>query len=293
MDRKNLILGIISVIIVILLIAVAGLFGDDGSSSSHERMAPMAPMSQETPLSSPFFESLPLKITCGLRYHDYYNSIAHGAKASPASVSIVVIQNNQATTYENTNSIELDITKLSTSDTLIIEVKVIPSNPEVLVVVHPVILSIGQLLEGSCHISYDFSYPKDGLAFPLTHLEREAMSSIVALEHGGGPAEAKRAVAKVILNRRRHGYGSIYNVIFSGAFTTAKLIDRDTGLTPYRNTEVYPYNTCKKAVDHVSLYGLEDFPHSVVYFRSEYFFDWAIDYKQIGSLYFSHNPKYM
>ena len=253
----------------------------------------MAPVGQETPLSSPTFQSLPLKITCGLRYHDYYNSIAHGTKASPASVSIVVIQNNQATTYENTNSIELDITKFSTSDTLIIEVKVIPSDPKVSVIVRPVILTAGQLLEDNCHISYDFSYPKDGLAFPLTHLEREAMSSIVALEHGGGPAEAKRAVAKVILNRRRHGYGSIHNVIFSGAFTTSKLVDRNTGLTPYRNTETYPYKSCKDAVDHVSLYGLEGFPHSVVYFRSGYFFDWAVDYKKIGSLYFSHNPKYM
>lgn len=298
MSKKNFIYGILAIIVVILLIAGGAFLGDkkpNPPANEVALMVPMAPISQEMPLSHPKFQSLSLNITSELRYHDYYNSLAHGAKASPASIDVVITQRHKVIVYQNADSIAIKLQNILPSEIIKIELKVTPSNANVSTISTPIILTVPDLIEcdGNIHIPFDFSYPTEGLAFPLTHVEREAMSSIVALEHGGGSAEAKRAVAKVILNRRRHGYGSIHHIIFSGAFTTSKLVDRNTGLTPYRNTETYPYKSCKDAVDHVSLYGLEGFPHSVVYFRSGYFFDWAVDYKQIGSLYFSHNPKYM
>lgn len=297
MSKKTFIYGTLAIIVVLLLIAGGAFLRDkEPSTPPANGMALMAPIVQETPLSHPKFQSFSLNITSELRYHNYYNSLAHGAKASPISMDIVITQGHKVITYQNTGSIKIKLQNISTTEIIMIELKVTPSNANVSTISTPIILTVPNLNERdvNIHIPFDFSYPKEGLAFPLTHLEREAMSSIVALEHGGGPAEAKRAVAKVILNRRRHGYQSIYHVIFAkNAFTTARLIDPETGLTPFRNTETYPYKSCKDAVDHVSLYGLEGFPHSVVYFRSEYFFDWAVDYKKIGALYFSHNPKYM
>jgi hypothetical protein len=247
-------------------------------------------------MSSPTFESLPLKITCGLRYHDYYNSIAHGAKASLVSVSIVVIQDNQATTYENTSSIELVITNFSTTSLLAIEIKAVPSDPKISVVVRPVILSVTDLLEGKIHIPFDFSYPKDGIKHPITHYQRELMSSIVAHEHGNGPTEAKRAVASVIFNRShntRYDYTTI--MLQKNAFTTIRLINTQTGRSYTRDTDGQ-YKSCKDAVDYVSMYGVT-IPKSVYFFKSitkdGTFFPNYPRYKQIGALYFSHNPKYM
>lgn len=289
-NKFDLWMGVIATIVVFLLIAGGALLGNKGSSPPQNTVAPMTP-STNTPMESAKIESVTLTLTCGLRYHDYYNELAHKQKATIDTINIYV--NNIC--YADTDSLELTFTNIPINELITIRLEVIPSDNSITVrTIETTLLAYEIFEDGFRHLSYDFLYPTEGLMFPLTQLEREAMSSIVALEHGGGSAEAKRAVAKVILNRRRHGGGSIYNVIFAhNAFTTAKLVNPATGKTSYRDTDSYPYKSCKEAVDHVSLYGLEGFPTSVVYFRSGYYHTWATPYKQIGSLYFSHNPKYM
>ena len=290
MKKPNWLIGILVTLFIFLLIAGGAILGNKGSGPPQDTVASMAP-SSNNPMEAAKIESVTLTLTCELRYHDYYNELLHKQKATAVTTNIYV--NNIC--YTNTDSLQLTFTNIPVNEPIIIRLEIIPSDNLINVRAGETTILPYEILEnGSYHLFYDFLYPTEGLAFPLTQLERELMSSVVALEHGGGPVEAKRAIAKVIFNRRRHGYGTIQGLIFSkNAFTTAKLIDPKTGKTPYRNTDVPPYKSCKEAVDYVSLYGLEGFPTSVVYFRSGHFFSWAVNYKKIGSLYFSHNPKFM
>ena len=259
----------------------------------------MAPVVQEAPLFYPRFQSLSLNITTELRYHDYYNSLAHGAKASPASIDITIVQRRKATTYQNTNSVETKLRNIATNELIVIELKVTPSNASVSVISPPIILTVPDIIEcnGNICVPFDFAYPKEGIKHPITHYQRELMSSIVAHEHGGGSDEAKRAVASVIFNRS-HNTHYDYTIVMlqPGAFSTIRFINTETGRSYYRDTDTYPYKSCKDAVDYVSMYGVT-IPKSVYFFKSENkdgtFFPNYPRYKRIGGLYFSHNPKYM
>ena len=298
MSKKNLICGILAVIVVLLLIAGGAFLGNKEPSPPANGVALMAPVVQEAPLFYPRFQSLSLNITTELRYHDYYNSLAHGAKASPTSI-VISIEVGEATTYHNANSVETKLRNIATNEFIVIELKVTPSNASVSVISIPIILTVPDIIEcnGNIHIPFDFVYPKEGIKYPLTQVEREAMSSIVALEAGGGKTvnDVKLAVASVIINRYNNNYGSIMWLIFApGGFSTAKNVDSATGLTPYRNTET-TYRSCKDAVDYVSLHG-PTIPSNVLWFKSlSYdkngnpitYHRFGTPYKKIGSLYFS------
>lgn len=290
MDRKNLILGIVSVIVVILLIAAAGLLGNEESSSSHEEITPMTPVGQETPLSHPTFQSLPLKITCGLRYHEYYNNLVHGEKATASLINIVVIQNNQATIFENTSSIELEITNLSTTEPLIIEIRVIPSNPNVSVIAQSMKLQANEIVDKEFYIPFDFFYPKENLAFPLTELEVEIAVKILMLECGGCDYQTKIAVASVIYNRMELWDKTLKEVIYQkNAFSTAKYVNKKNGKhyveIPGMTNKLW--KECYDAVYEVFGNGSQ-LPKKVIFFKTKNYHKGRTPYAKIGRLYFSY-----
>ena len=289
--QYGLMVATLTAFTLVLLLTTAARGNGQGCTS--EAVSPMNTDAGCVELAPPVFQELSFKVDCQLRYHDYYNEMVHKAKSASSNVKILVNCQGQTLDFEYTSDIPITLYNVSATENIVIGVEVLPTDSNVTVRAQSITVKPYELESSNVVINYDFIYSTEGITYPLTQVEREAISSIVALEHGGGPIEAKRAIARVILNRRTNGYGSIHSIIFSGAFSTSKLVDPKTGITPYRNTNAYPYKSCKEAVDYVSLYGLENFPSSVVYFRSGHFFDWAVDYKKIGALYFSHNPKYM
>lgn len=103
-------------------------------------------------------------------------------------------------------------------------------------------------------------------------LLRVCMSECGSARWGNEPMEAKIAVVETILNRVDMGYGTITEVIMApNQYSTA-----DNG---------EPDWSCEEAVE-AALTG-NMYPDNMLYYRTDYYHDFGIPYKQIGSHYFS------
>lgn len=298
---KPIVKQILAVIIVILLMFFGAILGNpEDSKAEASTVKPMRP-SVEDPLSPPVIEHLTIHITSDLRYHDYYNELVHKQRASTTSTNIMVTRNNETVIYQDVNDITIHLFNVGMNEKIYFSTEGVPTEQNINVRVGTYTLTPSMLdsHDIELYLPYDFLYPTEGIKYPLTQVEREAMSSIVALEAGGGNSvnDVKLAVASIIINRRANRYGSIMHLIFAkNAFSTSKLVNQTTGKTTERNTDVYPYKSCKDAVDLVSLHGTT-IPSNVLWFKSLTYdkktgqpityHKFGTPYKKIGGLYFS------
>lgn len=122
----------------------------------------------------------------------------------------------------------------------------------------------------------------------LTESERLILATLIRLECGGSSYECQMAVASVVINRMNMWGLTLRQAVFQkNVFSPADLIDPNTGASNYP-----PYETCWQVVDDICANG-PTLPYYVIYFRSEYYHEWATPYAHIGSLYFSYAEKHM
>lgn len=115
--------------------------------------------------------------------------------------------------------------------------------------------------------------------YNITEEEREMLAAIIFLEAGTESYECQAAICSVIINRWISGYwgNSIAEVLYApNQFTPAKYISSTT-----------PSSMQYEVVDDIIMNGTT-LPEYVMYFRANFYFDWAIDYISIDNVYFSY-----
>lgn len=121
-----------------------------------------------------------------------------------------------------------------------------------------------------------------GTVYTITGAERDMLAAIVYLEGGIESYECQKAICSVIINRWQSGYwgSTIADVIYApNQFTPA-----------YKISSTTPTDTQYQVVDDVINNGTS-LPYYVMYFRANYYFDWATPYTAIDHTYFSYLPK--
>lgn len=121
-----------------------------------------------------------------------------------------------------------------------------------------------------------------GTVYTITSAERDMLAAIVYLEGGIESYECQKAICSVIINRWQSGYwgSTIADVLYApNQFTPAHKISSTT-----------PTATQYQVVDDVINNGTS-LPYYVMYFRANYYFDWATPYTAIDHTYFSYLPK--
>lgn len=121
-----------------------------------------------------------------------------------------------------------------------------------------------------------------GTVYTITSAERDMLAAIVYLECGIESYECQKAICSVIINRWQSGYwgSTIADVIYApNQFTPA-----------YKISSTTPTATQYQVVDDVINNGTS-LPYYVMYFRANYYFDWATPYTAIDHTYFSYLPK--
>lgn len=117
----------------------------------------------------------------------------------------------------------------------------------------------------------------------LTEEEKLIFATIIRLEAGGCTYECQMGVASVILNRMIAYNQTLREVIFAPKqFTPSPLIDKTTGKSNYP-----PYDLNWEVVEDICEYGPILPPH-ILFFRSEYYHEWAQPYDLIDRMYFSY-----
>ena len=130
--------------------------------------------------------------------------------------------------------------------------------------------------------------PKVENVYQICDADRELIIKLVYLEARGECYEGKKAVASIVFNRLNSGHwgNTIHDVIYAkNQFTPAKRIN-----STYIDLANKTWVECVNAVDEVIVYG-NIFPEYILYFRADYYFSWANDYKNIGNHYFSYLNK--
>lgn len=116
--------------------------------------------------------------------------------------------------------------------------------------------------------------------YNVSNADRELIAKLLYHEARGESVECQRAVVSVIFNRLKTGYwgDTFYKVIY--AKNQFEPVAR--GLINGTKPSQAQYD----AVDYVIKNGVT-VPENVIYFRANYFFDWATDYISIDNTYFS------
>lgn len=121
-----------------------------------------------------------------------------------------------------------------------------------------------------------------GTVYTITSAERDMLAAIIYLEGGIESYECQKAICSVVINRWQNGYwgNTIADVIYApNQFTPADKISSTT-----------PTAIQYQVVDDVISNGTS-LPYYVMYFRANYYFDWATPYIAIDRTYFSYLPK--
>lgn len=125
-------------------------------------------------------------------------------------------------------------------------------------------------------------------SYQICDTDKEIITKLVYLEARGECYDGKKAVVSIVFNRLKSGYwgNTISDIVYAkGQFAPAKLIKNT-----YIDKENKVWKECINAVEDVITYG-STLPEYVLYFRADYYFSWAKDYKNIGNHYFSYLQK--
>lgn len=134
-------------------------------------------------------------------------------------------------------------------------------------------------------------------SYLLTDENLVLLAKTIFLEAGIESYECKEAVASVIINRLNTGrWGeTLHDVIYAPSqFAVAKNIEKTVPYScpeaPYYEKSkefISRWDDCFAAAEYVLVHG-STLPANVLYFRANYYFDWATPYTQIDHTYFSY-----